>query len=64
MPQVQKPLCLINFWMIPFSHFPLSGVIGNGSSQYKDQDDGKIRLTQRLQAAEDNLQRDGRQDDV
>ena len=30
------------FWVNPFFSFPLSGVIRNWTSQYKDQDDGKF----------------------
>ena len=43
-----KPLCLIHFWVIPFSRFsapaasflPLSGVIRNGSPQYEGEEGG------------------------
>ena len=49
-PQVLKPLCLIHFWVNPFFSFPtpaasflpLSGVIRNGSPQYKGQEGGKF----------------------
>ena len=41
MPIVQKPLCLIHFWVNPFSHFQIWG-IKNWTPQYKDQEVGKI----------------------
>ena len=40
MPDVQEPLCLIQFWRIPLSSLPLSGVIRNWTPQYKDQEGG------------------------
>ena len=60
MHKVQKPLCLIHFWVIPFSPFsapaasslPLSGVIRNGSPQYGRKEGGKFseqNLFNRLQ---------------
>ena len=49
-PKYRSPLCLIHFWVNPFSplpapaasSLPLSGVIRNGSPQYKGQEGGKI----------------------
>ena len=43
MPQVQKPLCLIRFWVIPFFSFSPLWDNKKWDHQYEDEEVGKFR---------------------